>query len=89
MAKAFGLGRDRTKTATIESLANELAYLEANHAEMTVAELRARRNAALEAGTALVNKIAEQDRGDSPYAMDRDGYDRVYELVLAFDRVGY
>jgi hypothetical protein len=77
MAKAFGLGRDRAKTATIESLANELAYLEANHAEMTVAELRARRNAAIASAVLLGRRSLGPSRN------------RVHELVLAFDRVGY
>ncbi|OBK22535.1 hypothetical protein [Mycobacterium asiaticum] len=67
----------------ITGLETELAYLEAHYAELPAAERQQRRGTALHAATTLANTIAEADDFDSA------AYYRAYDLVLAFDRVGY
>jgi hypothetical protein len=64
-------------------LAGELAWLEANHQDMPVPALQARRGAALNEGKALLEQLAVAEH------YDNDAYLEVYDLVLALDRVGY
>lgn len=70
-------------TAELDRWGRELAHLEANHQRMDVAELKARRGAALRATTDLTNHLAEAEPFDGVM------FNRAYELALAFDRVGY
>lgn len=67
----------------IEDVPAELAYLEAHHSTMPVGQLQHRRGAAMEVAKAALNDIAE-----AAY-FDGAAYDRVYDLVLRLDRVGY
>ena len=68
-----------TKTAALDTIAAELAYLEANHADLTVTELRARRTRAIDAAEIIYND-------DTSTGAD---FNRAHDLITALDRVGY